>query len=111
MNAYNLNKMSGDCKVLYERGRFFIETGTARSFSTWAKQNDKIRKYVPRALLLKVSNFINGNDKDAAVALWFRICKLVDDAPLKITKSITLNILKLVIAGMAIYAFFSVLLA
>ena len=96
--------MSSNCEVLYNRGLYFIQTGTAQAFTTWASNTDAVR-LVPGHLLKRIGDFINKGDIESASTLWMRVCYLLDNAPIINIRRISSIIFHLAVAAMAIYAF------
>ena len=95
--------MSVKYKSIFERGRFFIETGSARSFETFWKGQSAI-KYIPQFMLKRVEDLIDV-DKTMAVTLWLKVCEGANAAPQKIRKEIIHYFLHVIFGGMALYAF------
>ena len=103
--SYNLNNMSNSCRTIYIRGKYFIETGTAHTFSTWVKQIDRITRYTRSFLLERISQLISGGERQQAVMLWLRVCERADSAPARFWWSIVSLAWHILISGIAIYAF------
>jgi hypothetical protein len=104
-----MSKMSVRCKSIFERGRFFIETGTAKTFQLFYDNSDGIIRYVPEFMIRRIADLIDHNDKDSAVTLWMRACLNADRAPMVMKMKLIHYTINIVIALMAIYAFFKVL--
>jgi len=99
--------MSSQCKVVFERGRFFIETGTARGFGVFYTHNYGIVKYIPFFMLKKIESLINENNKEAAVALWFHACEIADRVPRILFKRLVCVFLHAIaIASLCIFFYF-----
>jgi len=109
MCNYNSNKMSSNCEVLYNRGLYFIQTGTAHTFTTWASHTDEI-KSVPGHLLKRIGDFISKGDLESASTLWMRVCHLLDNTPTINIRRVSSIIFHLAVAAMAIYAFVATIL-
>lgn len=106
---YNIDRMSTSCKTIYERGKFFIETGTAHTFTKFWKQQSGIIRYIPDVVFDRIEEFINNNERDRAVVLWSAACKRAEIVP-KRKKTLALFIaFHIAIAVMATYAFIGVL--
>ncbi len=104
-STYRSGSMSDSSKTVYMRGKYFIETGTAQTFSAWVKQIDQITRYTRDLLLERVSQLIHGGERQQAVMLWLRICERADAAPAKFWFSIASLIWHVAITGIALYAF------
>jgi len=102
MGYYSPDRMSSNLEVLYNRGLYFIQTGTAQTFTTWAKGTLKGRG-VPHHLLKRIGDFISNGDLEAASTLWMRVCHLVDNTPIINTRRILSIAFKLAIVALAIY--------
>ena len=107
MYYYNSDRMSSSCKVLYSRGLYFIQTGTAQTFTTWAGNTQEISKRVPIHILKRIGDMISKGDTDSASTLWMRVCELIDSTPITNMKQIFSIVFHATIAAMAIYAFVS----
>lgn len=101
--------MSTGCKTIFERGRFFIETGTARSFNIFCAGMGGIIKYIPKLILRRIEGLIKDNNRDGAVALWAHACKIADKAPVLLVKNI-LHIGLHIVEAVAIIVFFYAIL-
>jgi hypothetical protein len=95
--------MSTRAKVLFERGRFFIETGTAASFLGWLKSNSGPLWVIPNSLIMRMGHFIEVGDRDSATNLWMHICETIDTANIRLTWKIFSVIAHIIIASIAIY--------
>jgi hypothetical protein len=73
--------MSDRCKAIFERGRFFIESGSGKGFSLFLKDGEGIVKYIPFFIFRRIESLMNNGDKDAAVTLWLKACEVADKAP------------------------------
>jgi len=102
--------MSVQCKVMFERGRFFIETGTAMSFNIFHTRNMGLIRYVPAFLLKRIEGFIISDNREAATALWFHACEVADGTPRllhKVLICVGLNIAILVVSlGVLFYTLY-----
>jgi hypothetical protein len=74
--------MSDRCKAIFERGRFFIESGSGKGFSLFLKDGEGIVKYIPFFIFRRIESLMNNGDKDAAVTLWLKACEVADKAPM-----------------------------
>lgn len=109
-DAYTPDEMSAQTKVICERGKFFIETGTVDTFNKFLHLSaDTLRRDIPEMILLRIEDLINQGDKDSAVVLWTRACKMADEKPARRRRAILFIISYFVVAGMALYAFLKVL--
>ena len=102
MGYYSPNRMSSSSEILYNRGLYFIQTGTAQTFTTWAKGTVKGR--VPHHLLKRIGDFISKGDLEAASTLWMRVCQLIDNTPIINIRRILSIVFKLAVVALAIYA-------
>jgi len=60
----------------YKRGKFFIETGTAQTFTKFLHLSaENIKNNAPLSLFNEILYLI-GRDNDRAIALWFQACEL-----------------------------------
>jgi hypothetical protein len=109
MGNYNLNRMSNKSIVVFERGRFFIQTGSARSFYIFHNDAGGIIRYMPRAILKRIEDLINRGDRDSATTLWLKACESADLAPLRIKHNLIHWGIHILIGGIALYAFIKVL--
>ena len=110
MCSYTPNEMSSNCEALYKRGVYFIETGTAQTFTTWAENTEIIKRYAPSHVLRRIGDLINKGDTDSATTLWLKVCEFIEKAPIIGMRKLIFNIVKICIAAMAIYSFFSIVL-
>ena len=104
-STYRSCGMSDNCKTIYMRGKYFIETGTAQTFNTWVQQIDQITRYTRDLLLERVAQLINGEERQQAVMLWLRICERADAAPIRFWWSVASLVWHISITGIAVYAF------
>ena len=103
--------MSVRCKTMFERGRFFIETGTANGFHTfWDQQQSGIIKFIPSFIFVRIEDLIGRGDRDAAIALWFHACVIADATPSKMLRNMISVAFHVIIAAMAGYAFLHAIL-
>jgi len=109
-DVYTSNKMSVQTKVICERGKFFIETGTSDTFNKFLSLSaQKLQRDIPQGILQKIEDLINSGDKDKATVLWTQACKLADVKPIHYRRVMLFLISYLVVAGMALYAFLKAL--
>jgi len=105
-SAYTSDKMSVKTRAICERGKFFIETGTAPGFKKFVHYSaKKIAQYVPGIWLGRIEDLINKGDRDGAVLLWVQVCHEADNMPSRRRRLLFFYISYLVIALMALYAF------
>ena len=104
-----MGRMSQDCRVIYERGKYFIETGTSSTFMNWVVLNTKIVRYTPEFILKRISDFILKDDKESAITLWLLVCQNATLGPKKIVLNILSIIFHVIIAGIAVYSFINIL--
>lgn len=104
-----MSRMGNKCKSLFERGRFFIETGTVKHFNVFHKNNNNAVKYIPDFILKRIEDLIKTGEKDKAVTLWMKACECADKAPIQITKDALSILFHLSVTGIAIYAFLKVI--
>lgn len=99
--------MSKRAKVAFERGKFFIETGTAKTFASWvARSLDRnFVRGMPEAVIYRIGNLINQNNRDDAVTLWMHACRSADVQPMKRKLSMVVGGYLVVVGFMATYAF------
>lgn len=110
VNMYNLNEMSVKTKLICERGKFFIETGTASGFKKFIKHSaPKITRYMSSIWFDRIVDLINKGDIDNAINLWIQVCREADTIPSHRRNVLIFYISYLVIFLMALYAFLSVL--
>jgi hypothetical protein len=105
--GYITDSMSARAKTLYERGRFFIESGGAPSFRSFINmlKFDIIGRYMPDIVIKRIVDLINTGDTDRAVTLWMRVCAEADSMPSRTRKVALFYLSYAVIAIMALYAF------
>jgi len=108
-SEYNLDKMSTDTRAVCERGKFFIETGTAVTFNGFLQSARHIRRKIPHAFLEKIEDLINDGEKDRAITLWIRACQMSDIKTTNRKRTLLFLISYFVVAVMALYAFFKVI--
>ncbi len=101
--------MSTECKTVYERGKFFIETGTAKNFSTIFNNKDGMVKYIPNFMFKRIEDLMKSGDKDKATTLWMKVCERASMAKWKSILQILDLVFKVIVAGMAFYAFLKVI--
>ena len=104
-HAYNLSRMSSECRTLFVRGRYFIETGTAQTFNSWVNCIDRITKYTPILILERITHFIRTEQRQQAILLWMKVCEKAHNAPSRIVCKLIYILINMIIGGMAIYAF------
>ena len=102
--------MSIRCKSIFERGRFFIETGTAKAFHLFYQNGTGIIRYIPEFMIKRIMDLINRGDKDSAITLWMKLCMDADRVPIIIKAKLVHHLIHLVIGLMAFYAFIKVIL-
>lgn len=74
--------MNTNTKNICERGKFFIETGTASTFKKFVYYSaQKIIQYVPGVWLNRIEDLINSGDRDKAIFLWVKVCCKADSMP------------------------------
>lgn len=106
-DTYSTNRMSDNSRVLFERGKFFIETGTGSSFIRFWKnqQRHHIIRRIPEYILKRVADLIDGGDTTKAVTLWMKACENADMIPRR-TQVVAAGILvRIALAAMTIYSF------
>jgi len=80
--------MSVQYKVLFERGRFFIETGTARGFNIFHAHAGGLVRCIPVFVLKNIERLITLNNIEAATAIWSYACESADRGePKKLVKN------------------------
>lgn len=109
-SIYNLNEMSVKTKIICERGKFFIETGTVSGFKKFIKNSaQKITRYMPSIWFDRIVDLINKGDIDSAVNLWIQVCREADTIPSHRRNALIFYISYLIIFLMSLYAFLRVL--
>jgi len=108
-DRYRLYVMSEHCKVIFERGRYFIESGMPHFLNTIFNKEDKIIRYIPEFVFKRIETLTENGDIDSAVGLWLQACKMASGVPLKTIMMITSIVFHVAVAAMAIYAFISIL--
>lgn len=74
--------MSSKSKVLCERGKFFIETGTSKTFKNYIRDSaGQLSRHIPSVVLIRIENLINSGDRDSAITLWTKACEVADKEP------------------------------
>ena len=104
--------MSSNCKVIFERGRFFIETGSAKGFSVFFNNGSGILKYIPPTIIKRIEDLIRSNNTDTATALWTQACTNADKATTVLFRRylhIIIHILEVISMAVFVYAFFKIL--
>lgn len=94
---------------MFERGRFFIETGTARSFQLFYENGSGLIRYIPEFMVSRIIDLINRGEIDTAVTLWMKLCMDADRAPIVIKTKVFHCAVHLIIGVMALYAFLKVI--
>lgn len=108
-NAYNQNRMGVRARVICERGKFFIETGSAGSFKKFVGTSaGKLSRYIPSMLINRIENLINQGNRAEAILLWEHICVQADNAPSRYILFMAFSISYMVFGLMALYAFLKV---
>ena len=98
--------MSTRYKTAFERGRFFIETGTPQSFLLfWKNQNTGLIRRIPQWVFNKVHSHMTNGDKDAAVTLWQQACVSADLFPIFLLKRAVVLSIKTILVGMILWSF------
>lgn len=98
--------MTARIRTIQERGKFFIETGTAKTFNRFLSCSaHKIIKYVPESVLKRIEDLIKAGDIDSAVALWMKACEMADNEPFRRRKLLFFYISYTLFAVMAVIAF------
>ena len=100
-----LSMMSGRCKLVFERGKFFIESGTIRGFQSFYDNGSGIIKYIPRTIIKRIIQLINNNDKDEAMLLWMLTCISADRTPRVIIHKIVYFIFRIIFNIILVYMF------
>jgi len=96
--------MSNRCKAVFERGRFFIETGGGRGFILFWRNSDSIIRNIPGCIFKRIAELVNVGDKDRAVALWYKACQAADKIPLTFwEKSFRAGLYLLEIVGVVVF--------
>lgn len=109
-SAYTIDKMSVKTRAICERGKFFIETGTASGFKKFVRGSaKKIAQYVPDIWLGRIEDLINKGDRDGAVLLWVQVCHEADTVPSRRRRILIFYISYFAIGLMALYAFLKTL--
>lgn len=80
--------MTDKYRVIFERGRFFIETGKSKSFHAFYTSCRIIRN-TPTFLLKRIEDFMNMGDRDAALTLWMRVCELPAQSSTRVIRKAT----------------------
>jgi hypothetical protein len=101
--------MSTRCRSVFERGRFFIETGTAKAFQLFYENGTGLVRYIPEFMVSRIVDLINRGEKDTAITLWMKLCMDADRAPVVIKAKLLHHTIHLVIGVMALYAFIRVI--
>ena len=98
--------MGNRTKIICERGKFFIETGSSRSFHTFLRGSaESIIKYTSAILILRIIELMDSGNKDAAVSLWTTVCKVADPIPSRNKRLFIFLISYVTFAVMATFAF------
>lgn len=104
--TYTSDEMSTRTKVICERGKFFIETGTGQTFKKFLRNSSgQLYNYIPGVLMQRIADLINIGDRDSAITLWMKVCVDADAAPHKIRKIFLFYLSYIIIWFMALYAF------
>jgi hypothetical protein len=112
LQVYNTNSMSTRCKAIFERGRFFIESGSGKGFSLFLKDGEGFTKYIPLFILNRIGSLIDAGEIDMAVALWLKACESADKAPAMLfIKSfhITVHAIEFAMGSAILYMFWRLL--
>ncbi len=102
--------MSNHSKVLCERGKFFIETGTANTFKKWIQKTGGATRYIRPLLISRIASLINTGERDNALILWTKCIEDADAVPSRVRRVLFFYASFLVVAAMATYAFLHTLL-
>jgi len=94
---------------VFERGRFFIETGTARSFQLFYENGSGLIRYIPEFMVSRIIDLINRGEIDTAVTLWMKLCMDADRVPIVVKAKLFHYTIHLIIGAMALYAFLRVI--
>ena len=95
--------MSARSRVLFERGRFFIETGTATFIKQWLQQNRRALAAIPEEVISRLEYFVTIGDKDSAANLWLHMCKIADTARIRLLWSLASYLFHAALAGGLVY--------
>ena len=95
--------MSVNTEVLYQRGKYFIETGSGKIFQGWFKRTCAGFN-VPDFLIKRIGDLMNQEDRDSAITLWMKICGNISRSKKKIKRKIYIgNILTVVVVFCAVF--------
>ena len=76
--------MSTETKVICERGKFFIETGTPHSFFKFVENSSNaIYRYIHPIFIVRIGALIDQGDRDNAILLWTNVCALAEGEPVR----------------------------
>lgn len=102
--------MSAHARVICERGKFFIETGSTHTFRKFLKYSSgRLHHNIPIEILNRIVDLINEGNRDSAITLWTEACRIADMKPASRRRAILFLISYFAVAGMALYAFLKVL--
>jgi len=103
--------MSARTKVICERGKFFIETGSGTTFLKFLHNSSgHVIKYTPFFLIQRIADLINQGDRQSAITLWTKVCVEADAIPQKVRRIFLFYLTYAVIGFMAVYAFIRTIL-
>jgi hypothetical protein len=105
LDDYNLNRMSDRCKVIFERGRFFIESGTPHALKKILGRGNKLLSYIPNYVFERIEHYVADNDKRSAVLLWAKACEEADKWPTRLILASMVFVFHAMIAIVAVYGF------
>ena len=111
LQRHNPDRMSDRCKAIFERGRFFIESGSGKGFSLFLKDGEGIVKYIPFFILKRIETLMDRGDRDTAVTLWLKACEVADKAPMMVfAKSLHLviHLIEIAVLVTFLYTLFQV---
>jgi hypothetical protein len=107
---YIVGVMSFELKVICERGKFFIQTGTSNTFLKFL--NSSVKKFqqdIPSIALQRIIDLIDNDCRDEASILWTRACEIAGARPAHRRRTLLFFISYGIVAGMALYAFLRVI--
>ena len=99
MDDYNTNRMSCKAKNIYERGKFFIETGTTQSFKHFLLNSAKeLLTHTPAIVIFTIEELIANESRDEALKVWKKTCADID-RPTRSSKILILCTTYMVLVG------------
>ena len=104
--------MSSRCRAVFERGRFFIETGSAHGFAVFHTNSEGIVRFIPPFIIKRIQDLINTQNTESAVTLWMHACESADQTTTRLFQKyahVGLHLLEAAAIVVFIYATFRIL--